>query len=40
MDVDDEGEDTQDARQVQDYGLKPNFHELDEDEKEVSILLR
>jgi hypothetical protein len=35
MDVDGQGEDTQDAREVKDYGLKPNFHELDEDEKEV-----
>lgn len=35
MDVDGEGEDTQDAREVKDYGLKPDFSELDEDEREV-----
>lgn len=37
MNVDGEDEDTQDARGVSDYDLKPNFEELEEDEKEVSL---
>lgn len=37
MEVDGEGEDTQDAREVPDYGLKPDYKDLEEDEREVSV---
>lgn len=37
MEVDGEGEDTQNARDVPDYGLKPDYKELEEDEREVSV---
>lgn len=37
MDVDDDG--TQRAATVKDYGLKPDFDELDEEAKEVRLHL-
>jgi hypothetical protein len=39
MDVDQEGEEAQDAREVTDYGIEPDFEQLGEDEKEVSVMI-